>query len=154
MFLGCSLHPFLLLLLFVSRLFLGASQTGSKRPGPEQRSWTFTKAQPGSHLQAEPFYSVDYNAKLTWPCTNHCYRRPSLPPMALTQNLNSKFNGTVVPPPPRDMLAPYEKPPKVRPTLSATILFVLLLEPPVTLAAMRGIPRIKPSKKPFACNVR
>lgn len=82
-FLGRSPHP--LLLLFVSRLFLRALQTGSKRPGPEQRSRTFTKAQLGSHLQAEPFYSVDYNAKLTWPCANHCYHRPSLP-MALTQN--------------------------------------------------------------------
>ncbi|KYM82368.1 hypothetical protein ALC53_07156 [Atta colombica] len=50
----------------------------SNGPGP-------SRAQLGSHLQAEPFYSVDYNAKLTWPCTNHCCCRPSLP-VALTQN--------------------------------------------------------------------
>jgi len=71
------------LLPFVSHLFLGAPQTGSKRLGPEQWSRAFTQLD--SHLQAEPFYSVDYNAKLTWPCTNHCHCRPSLL-VALTQN--------------------------------------------------------------------
>lgn len=29
-------------------------------------------AQLGSHHQAQPFYSIDYNAKLTWPGTNRC----------------------------------------------------------------------------------
>jgi len=149
-FLGHNL-PSPPLLSFVSRLFLGAADW-LKTPGARATV-------PGLHERSlAPTYRRNHFIPLTI--------MPNLLGRALTiatadplyqwhwrrTGLNSKFNGTVVPPPPGDILAPYEKPLKVYPTLSATILFVLLLEPPVTVVQWY-IPKSKLNKKLLKNNI-
>lgn len=122
------------LLPFVSRLFLGADWL--ETPGARA-------VVPGLHERSlAPTYRRNHFIPLTITpnLLGHALTIATADPLHQWHwrrtGLNSKFNGTVVPPPPGDILAPYEKPPKVYPTLSATVLFMLLLEPPVTFVTI------------------